>query len=333
MPYTNFNSTALSGDIAPGTTSIGVVDGSIFPTSNFNLLVEDELIFCTSRSSNTLTCVRGVDGSTAAAHASGTSVYLLLSGSYTNRNLITRNKLQAVFTSPSTGSDGSVISAGLVANLPAPSQEGNIFLTTDGVYSYFDTGVAMTPFGPTRKLVEPVNADFSWSNQGSGTVSTAYGGVYLRSPGQATESMCMRVKNAPATPYTITAGFTMNAISKVDLHAGIALRQSSDGKIATNTFASVGVIAYKYNTATSYNSSYVTAGVPRFNSTLMWLRVTDDGSNRILSWSSDGFVFEQYHTIGRTDFLTADQVGFYVNAKAAAAPTTAAIHLLHWEET
>jgi hypothetical protein len=72
---TNFGRTTLNGNINDSTTSVVVTDGSVFPaTGNFRLNVEDELMLCTSRSTNTLTVTRGIEGTSAAAHSTGVYV-------------------------------------------------------------------------------------------------------------------------------------------------------------------------------------------------------------------------------------------------------------------
>lgn len=76
-------STTLSVPISNSTTSIGVVDGSTFPSGSVNKFVividrgtvDEEKILCTSRSTNTFTVAqRGYDGTIALPHASGAVV-------------------------------------------------------------------------------------------------------------------------------------------------------------------------------------------------------------------------------------------------------------------
>lgn len=66
--FTNAAETTLNGAINNSVTSVVVTDGSTFPAGNFRVLVDTEFMRCTSRSGNTLTVVRGTEGSTAASH-------------------------------------------------------------------------------------------------------------------------------------------------------------------------------------------------------------------------------------------------------------------------
>jgi hypothetical protein len=47
----------------------------------------------------------------------------------------------------------------------------------------------------------------------------------------------------------------------------------------------------------------------------IWLRIQDNGTNRICSFSMDGVNYLVLHTVGRTDHLTADEVCFWAAAR------------------
>jgi hypothetical protein len=88
----------------------------------------------------------------------------------------------------------------------------------------------------------------------------------------------------------------------------------------------------KWNSATSSAGAYVAVGSPV--ATPMFLRITDDGTNRISSFSTDGVSFTQLHSVGRTNFLTADQVGIFVMTQNGATPNYGVYNtLLSWLET
>jgi len=77
--FANNASSTLDGAIDDSQTTITVDDGSTFPDSgNFRLICESEYMLCTARSGETLTVVRGIEGSTAAAHTSGTRISHIL---------------------------------------------------------------------------------------------------------------------------------------------------------------------------------------------------------------------------------------------------------------
>jgi hypothetical protein len=80
--FTNTDSTTLDGSINDSTTTVVVTDGSQFPTSYFRILVESEIMLCTSRSSNTLTVVRGQEGTAGASHADDVPVNHIMTAGF-----------------------------------------------------------------------------------------------------------------------------------------------------------------------------------------------------------------------------------------------------------
>jgi hypothetical protein len=220
------------------------------------------------------------------------------------------------------------------ANIPAASNDGDLFLPSDGFSAYRDTGAAWVPWGPSFPFTAPVSGDFAWVNQGGASVDTTYGGIYLLGPAGAPLNIRARVKSAPSTPYTITAVILPLMPSINFIMGGLLFRESSSGKFhlwtilhdsATNGWQLQSV---KYTDATNWSAVYATLGT-RYTG-LWFLRIADNATNRICSWSMDGQHFLQAHSVGRTDFLTADQVGFFVQAYNASWPV--GMTLLSWVE-
>lgn len=82
----------------------------------------------------------------------------------------------------------------------------------------------------------------------------------------------------------------------------------------------------KYNSPTSFNSSYFDA--PFFMTPYLWLRLEDNGTNRRIGWSNDGRNFFYFLSTTRTDFLTPDQATIVVEADNVGAALT----LVSWKE-
>lgn len=80
--YTNKATTTLNGAINNSVTSITLTDATAFPAKQFRLLIDSEIMYCSSRSGNTLTVVRGSEGTTAASHSDLSAVkHILTAGS------------------------------------------------------------------------------------------------------------------------------------------------------------------------------------------------------------------------------------------------------------
>jgi len=228
------------------------------------------------------------------------------------------------------GGDSTLTAA--YGSRPAASNDGNLFLPSDGFVVERDTGSVYAPWGPLFPLTAPVDGDFAWINQGGATVVTTNGGIHLNAPADSTVQYRIRKKAAPATPYTITAIMLPRFLLATFPHVGIGFRQSSDGKLHVLRFIYDGALKFgstKCNSATADNSNYTEFVTPFYP--VLFLRIQDDGVNRILSFSADGQNFYAFHTIGRTDFLTADEILFFSNSRNATHPT--ALTMISWKQT
>jgi len=185
-------------------------------------------------------------------------------------------------------------------------------------------------------LTKPIDSSFAWINQGSATIATTRGGLLLGCPSNGGAiSWHVRKKAAPATPYTVTATFLAGYAAGGIGYAGLCFRQSSDGKLAgfgvgvDNSDATY-LASRKLTNATTYSADYslVTNGNRCQPPGPIHLRIADNGTNRICSYSHDGETFIAFHTVARTDFLTADEVGFFVDPYNVAVNMT----LLSWVE-
>jgi hypothetical protein len=227
------------------------------------------------------------------------------------------------------------IDTGTYAAIGATTTLGKLYLPNNGVEMYRANGALWAPFGPSLAFVEPVSGDFSWINQGAATLDTTHGGIQLYSPvSGGTWDLHMRVKSAPSTPYSISAAFLMNGAYGVGPLAGLVWRQSSDGKLV-GFFRYMNAATYevtKFTDETTLSANYVSLLMSE-RDTLHFLRIADDGASRTCAYSLDGRHWTQVHTVGRTDFLTADQVGFVVGVNVATAGFCMTATLLSWEES
>jgi hypothetical protein len=218
---------------------------------------------------------------------------------------------------------------------PTGASTGDLFFPNNGVYVRRYNGTLWVPWGSIYPFTEPIDGDFAWINQGGASVSTTNGGIYLLGPITSGTNLRIRKKAAPATPYTITAAFLPNLLPEANQTCGLVWRQSSDGKLAgfwlfTNTTIQTFQVS-KFNSPTSSSANYSSPTTWFHGNKLTFLRITDDGVNRICSLSTDGQNFIQVHSIGRTDFLTADEVGFEVSASGNIYPV--GMTLISWKET
>lgn len=74
----NLATTTLNGAIDNSTVSIVITSATGWPSINFRVVVETELMFCTSRSGTTLTVIRSIEGTSAASHIDGSKISAVL---------------------------------------------------------------------------------------------------------------------------------------------------------------------------------------------------------------------------------------------------------------
>lgn len=162
-----------------------------------------------------------------------------------------------------------------------------------------------------RIVVPPVDAGFTWFNQGGSSVTTdANSNVVMTTP-TGSAILRGRTRPAPATPYVITAKI---------MPAGFVTGASYQGLFWSNGTAIVfaglrstgaQIAIEKWTNATTFSAAYTAPNQGAiYSQDPVWLRITDDGSNRKVWGSNNGDYWVQVHTVGRTDFLTATLVGY-----------------------
>lgn len=181
--------------------------------------------------------------------------------------------------------------------------------TTDSVCS----AAAYTP---------PNLSQFSWLNQDQATAVQRTNGVFMQTPTNNGHLWRALVKSAPSTPFDVRVAF-IAAWQRANYDfVCIVLRESASGKLVTfgvdNYNAYLNLVHSTWNSPTSWNAHYAQF---QFNfSTPVWLRLKDDGTTRTCSVSPDGADWVDFMTSGHTDFITADQVGFGIDANSNTTP-------------
>lgn len=194
--------------------------------------------------------------------------------------------------------------------------------------------VLTSVYGVNLTFTEPVLGDFTWENQGGATATAERDAVTLYDPA-ASSSVSLKIlkKAAPTAPYTITVAFLVNAIAETAFQCGVGWRQSSDGKLVVLKFRLDGGHGYvrvsKHASPTGSATDYVNLNISQPSP--IFMQITDNSTNRICKVSFDGYNWIQIHSVGRTDYMTGDEVLVYVNALSTSYPMYAT--WLSWAET
>ena len=255
----------------------------------------------------------------------------------TNGQVLTSNGTDAAWAAAGVG---VAVGTGTDATKSGTSA-GDLWLPSDGFYIRRYTGAAWANWGPIFPMTEPVDGDYAWVNQGGASTTTTNGGIFLSGPATAGNSLRIRKKAAPGTPYTITVAFYPLLFPANDPYCGILFRESGTGKLVTmyieyNTWfaADWAFSIAKWTNETTFDTYYDSGlDAAPLGGNVILFRMTDNATNLIFSFSRDGQNFRTVRTVSRTDFMAGapDEVGFFVNAGNAS--NDAGMTLLNWKQT
>jgi hypothetical protein len=319
--FSNCGIYSLSAGIDNAVTALTVKSAVGFPAGgNFRIIIDNEIILVTDVQGKVFTVARAQEGTSAASHSADAAVFhVLTAGALAQRDI-------------------EQFATGLIANRDAAGQAGRLYLPTEG-YVHQDNG-SLWDMLSLHRLTPPSSASFTWVNQGTSTVADTKGMMVLSPQSSASaDSLRCLVKTAPATPYEITVAmmgvnpiYTNNsAIGQF----GICWRESSSGKILTYGWGTTNYpLTFSYGQWTNYST--LSTNVYQYTAPIMsplWVRFSDDGTNRMVKVSSDGFNFVPVQAAqGRTVFCTADQVGVFANSWKTGNAIPRVINVLHWRE-
>lgn len=211
---------------------------------------------------------------------------------------------------------------------PASPVEGDIWLPSDSFYMLRRSASAWVPWGPLFPFtLPPDDAGLSWSNQGGATSDDSDGSLFIAVTNGSSEVLRTLHKTAPATPWTLTVAFLFTSPPTATGYCGLVFRESSSGKThAFRVHHDGSISSTKHDSAGAGVAHYVqTSILPPAG--CYWFRIADNGTNRVCSFSSDGEEWATVHTVGRTDYLTADQAGIFVGGNNSAR---VAMRVLSW---
>ena len=208
---------------------------------------------------------------------------------------------------------------------------------TDAPYTCVWTGSAWT-FYYANKLVTPMaNGSFSWSNQDSASVTVTNRVVRLSKAGGGGDALRCRLASVPgATPYSVTATVLLDFPAQNYASAGLCI---TDGTKLCTVVASYNsgeaFRGYKFNSTTSYSASnafsYYRAGLCAMKP--VYLRMRNDGTNLILSFSLDGSNYFIAQTAGVNAFIAGAPTtwGLCLNTTGLGSDETVAMSVLGWD--
>lgn len=302
--HVNLAETALNGSINNSTTTVVVDDGSVFPSvGNFRVMVDSEIMRCTARSSNTLTVVRGQDGTSGASHSDDALIRMIYSKQGIDRlfqdtdalwGYASRPPVHGVYNDAGTGK--------LVAT--------DFTWVNQGGASRNDNNDSITLRVPT----------------GSGAnlrmLSLSQGGNFVYVAG-----------------FRGIGGTDGSALQ----HFGLGMRESGTSKVMTLSWGGSNTNRQRYNLSKWTNSTtlstHVIDSVAAITARLLWFKVEYDGTNVKFYGSPDGFNWSLLLSETKTTFFTTapNEVVWFGNnfdnaGTGGAAATELIVSLDHWHK-
>lgn len=296
----NNTSDSLSASCLAADTTISVANGAKFPAAGeFVILVESELMLCTSRSGNVLTVVRGQEGTTAAAHGSGLAVVMTYSAYCVQRY----------------GRDND---PGFDCSRPPfrlLDASGNVLTSADFTTTNLSTSTITDDSSGSisiRKAAQGATEDFTLLSRAA--PATPY-----------------------SLTAAMTLGWPMASTSATSC-AGVGFLESGTGKfiVATLINSSGGpclrILNYTNATTFSANTLAVTGPVTFIGPAAIWWKLTDDGTNLTFAVSHDGEHWMTLITVSRTAFMTSgpDKIIFGGNNRSNTLESVQT--LVAWQE-
>jgi hypothetical protein len=321
--FANNAGSQLVSAIDADDATLTVVSADTFPTEgNFRIIVDTEIMVVIAVVGTTFKILRGQEGTSAASHSTNAGVF----------HVVTADSLAS--------RDSDARASDLFVNRDSPGQSGRMYIPNTG-YVARDSGIVWESL-PLWKMVPPVLGDFTWENQGTSSATDVKGAIVLAPQTVASgESLRMLLKAAPTPPYKITIAFCALSGAKNTGNGsqyGFCWRDSATGKVITwgPGCDSSGYAPRIYHTRWT-NSTTVTTQVAGYYPPPIhpfWFRMGDDGTNRTMEISGDGYKFNGIAPPeARATHLTADQVGIFANSYLSSTNVGRQVTFFHWSQS
>lgn len=295
--YTNPAASTLNGSITNSATSITITDASTWPTNNFRIRCENEIMRVTSRSSNVLTVVRGQEGTTAASHADLTAV----------NHVITAGALDAI-----------KLDLYAIMGLGRPPSSGNTYGDEFDDES-FSGWTSVTSGSPTLTLTEQ---DKTLSIYHPGGDASVQWHTWMKDTGGSLSAgnsidLCFRI-------FAVNTNF-----QHVGLFMSDGVTYTSGNQVGWHWSPTEDTLVIRSMTGfnTQVTTNTVNCGMrPSMMGSILHLRLVYQGSNTYDSYASpDGISWIKFHNGLSIGSMTPRYIGFGVSTWGAATQQVSAM--------
>jgi hypothetical protein len=244
-------------------------------------------------------------------------------------NSITQDIAEVLPQGAGGGGGGGSLTFGSLAARPGTGTAGQQYIATDTLIDSYIWDTAWRAFFSGQIVNPPAIADLAVALTGGSATRTIWadqggagGGIMVEATNSSagSDSGIGQFKLLPATPWTLTSRFRINAAPVPggdNLWAGIALYDANSSQLEIIGVYQRNVRVGYFTNINGYNRNVysdnnIFDAVGRGASFLF--RVSQDGTNRIISRSLDGLNWIVLNSSSQTDFLTPTHYGILVFA-------------------
>ena len=326
--FANQASANLNGAITSSATSITVQSEVNVPASGtFRVLIDSEYLQVTAVSGTTWTVVRGDGGSTAASHLNNATVTLI----------VTKEAVNALVCIQAAGTETSNRRVLNFINATVADNSGSARCDITIPLSQTIEAAWTTP--PATSSWTGVDMTGNSSSSSFGTFSASGPGVFLRATqvsGDWGDVVRMQYIGYSSNS-TLIARVEPFITGQNYQSVGVGFYSSSSGKFSSIRFTDNndgGLQVDKWTSTTSYSAAYLSLP-PSQEVKWTWVKLQDNGTNRIYSVSADGNNWILLYSVSRTDFFTPNAFCIWADANNhnGSTPFDCGILVASWNIT
>lgn len=211
---------------------------------------------------------------------------------------------------------------GTYASRPAAAatNSGALYFCTDTDALYRSDGTTWTKIrvaGAGGPQADP--PAITAFNLGTSTLTSDKGDRLLTIPSVVGDNLRGEYQTlTPTSGYTASAYVDPSNIGTTPaVYTGLLLGNSAGAYVTfgisyNSTLNNYGLHLGKWSSATAFSAAYLNAMSTNLLQVLpRWIRIRDDGTNRIYEYSIDNIDWNTVFSVSRTDFITPDRVGWF----------------------
>lgn len=339
-------SITLSTSINSTVTTLTPSSVTALPASGtFRIRIDNEYMKA-SVSGSDLTVTRGDGGTTAASHASTAPIYVIVTAEALNAimaflsagtEIANRKAINCVsgllVADDATNKRVNVTgpNVGVAASRSGTAAPGLIYVPTDGVVSNIYDGTNWLGIDAPVLTLPPVLSNWTTLNTtGSSIVDVPGGGITIIPKITSSGNLVGMYRSIPAhgTAWTRTAFFNFIGTGRCGIFVYDSATSKCQGYCWLTGAPGIDEIFYTNPTTATTN---VQQSVIQNHGSCFRLRLKDDGTNRLVQYSSDGINWVTWRTESNTNNVTPNFCGFFADPQDSAIPSIGT--LIHWVES